>query len=318
MSPLWSLGAGFVVALALGQLVLPLLRRLKFGQTVRADGPKTHLQKTGTPTMGGVIFLLSTLVAALAFGPRETAVDAAIGFSLANGAVGFADDWVKIRRHQSLGVRARTKLALGIAFGLALGWVALGPLDLGTYVLIPFSHAVWHLSPGAYLLLVVLVGVGTTNAVNLSDGLDGLAGGLGMISAALFAAVAVAEGVFGVATFCLALAGAIGGFLYYNIHPARVIMGDVGAFGLGGALAAAAVLLRAELILPIVGIVFVAETLSVVAQVAYFRRTGKRLLRMSPLHHHFELSGMSETQVTMRFWLAAVLAAIIGYLAFLT
>lgn len=318
MSPLWALGGGFVVALALGWLVLPVLRRLKLGQAVRDVGPKTHLQKAGTPTMGGVIFLIGTLVASLLFGPRETAVDTALGFSLANGAVGLADDWIKVHRRQSLGVRARTKLSLGIAFGLALGWLALGPLDLGTYVLIPFSHSVWHLPAWGFVLLVVVVGVGTTNAVNLSDGLDGLAGGLGMIAAALFAAIAVSEGVFGVATFCLALAGAVGGFLYYNLHPAKVIMGDVGSFGLGGALAAAAVILRAELILPIVGIVFVAETVSVVVQVAYFRRTGRRLLRMAPLHHHYELSGLSETQVTVRFWVVAVLAAIIGYIAFLT
>lgn len=317
MSPLWALGGGFVVALAAGWAVLPLLTRLKVGQTVRDVGPKTHLQKTGTPTMGGVIFLLGTLVAALVFGPRERAVDTALGFSFANAAVGFADDWVKVRRRKPLGVRARTKLALGIALGLALGWLAIGPLDLGTSVLVPFSPVAWHLPAWGFLLLVVLVGVGTTNAVNLSDGLDGLAGGLGMVAAALFAAIAVSEGVFGVATFCLALAGAVGGFLYFNLHPARVIMGDVGSFGLGGALAAAAVLLRAELILPIVGIVFVAEALSVMVQVAWFRRTGRRLLRMSPLHHHFELSGMSETQVTVRFWLVAVVAAIIGYIAFL-
>lgn len=317
MSPLWALGGGFVVALVLGWAALPLLTRLRVGQTVRDVGPRTHLQKTGTPTMGGVIFLLGTLVAALGFGPRDTAVDAALGFSFANAAVGFADDWVKVRRRQPLGVRARTKLALGVLIGLALGWFSIGPLDLGTWVLVPFSHAVLRLPVWGFLLLVVLVGVSTTNAVNLSDGLDGLAGGLGMVAAALFAAVAVSEGVFGIATFCLALAGAVGGFLYFNVHPARVIMGDVGSFGLGGALAAAAVLLRAELILPIVGVVFVAEALSVMVQVAWFRRTGRRLLRMSPLHHHFELSGMSETQVTLRFWLVAVLAAVVGYIAFL-
>lgn len=316
MSPLWSLGAGFAIAFALGPIAIPLLRHLRLGQTVRDVGPQSHLQKTGTPTMGGLMFLAAATAATLIFGPRDDLAWTAIGFAWANGLIGFADDFLKVRLHRALGVRARTKLGLGIAAGLGLALVAIGPLGIGTAVRVPFSSALWHLSPGAYVLLVVLVAVATTNAVNLTDGLDGLAGGLGMIAAGLFALLAIGQGTFGLATFCLALAGGVGGFLYFNLHPARVFMGDVGSFGLGGALAGVAVLQRQELLLPIVGLVFVLEALSVAVQVLFFRRTKRRLLRMAPLHHHFELGGLRETTVVHRFWLVGILSAAIAYIAF--
>ncbi len=316
MSPLWSLGLGLLVSLALGPFVLPLLRRMRLGQTVREVGPQSHLQKTGTPTMGGVLFLVAATAATLAFAGRDDLALTAIGFMWANGLIGFADDFVKVRMRRPLGVRARTKLAFGIAAGLLLALLAIGPLNVGTSVRVPFSTQLWHLSPLAFAVLVVLVSVATTNAVNLTDGLDGLAGGLGMIAAGLFALLAIGQGTFGLAVFCLAIAGAVGGFLYFNLHPARVFMGDVGSFALGGALAAVAVLLRQELLLPVVGLVFVLEALSVVVQVLFFRRTGRRLLRMSPLHHHFELGGLRETQVVHRFWLLGIASAVLAYIAF--
>ncbi|MDA8345975.1 MAG: phospho-N-acetylmuramoyl-pentapeptide-transferase [Thermaerobacter sp.] len=316
MSPLWSLGLGFVISLGLGPLLLPVLRRLRLGQTVRDVGPQSHLQKTGTPTMGGLLFMVAATVATVVFAPRDDLAWTAIGFMWANGLIGFADDFIKVRMHRPLGVRARTKLGLGIVTGLALAWLALGPLNVGSSVRIPFSPLLWHLSSSAFVVLVVLVAVATTNAVNLTDGLDGLAGGLGMIAAGLFALLAIGQGTFGIAIFCLALAGAVGGFLYFNLHPARVFMGDVGSFGLGAALAAVAVLLRQELLLPIVGLVFVLEALSVAVQVLFFRRTKRRLLRMAPLHHHFELAGLRETQVVHRFWLLGIASAVLAYIAF--
>lgn len=316
MSPLWALGLGFTVALGLGPLMLPLLRRLRLGQTVRAVGPQSHLQKAGTPTMGGLVFLLAATVATLAFGPRDDLAWTALGFTWANGLIGFADDIIKVRMRRPLGVRARTKLAFGILAGLALALLAIGPLDIGTTVRVPFSAHLWHLGAGGFIVLVVVVSVATTNAVNLTDGLDGLAGGLGMIAAGLFALLAIGQGTFGLATFSLALAGAVGGFLYFNLHPARVFMGDVGSFGLGAALAAVAVMLRLELLLPIVGLVFVFEAISVIVQVVFFRRTGRRLLRMAPLHHHFELGGLRETQVVHRFWLIGIASAVLAYIAF--
>ncbi len=316
MSPLWSLGLGFALALVLGQIALPLLRRLRLGQTVREVGPQSHLVKSGTPTMGGLLFLVAASAAALAFGPRNDVMWAAIAFTWGNGLIGFADDFVKVRLHRPLGVRARTKLGVGVLLGLGFGALALGPLDLGTDVQVPFTHLVWHPDPAIFLLLVLATALATTNAVNLTDGLDGLAGGLGLIVAMLFAAFAVSDGIFSLATFSLALAGAVGGFLYYNLHPARVIMGDVGAFGLGGAIAAVAILLRLELVLVVAGLVFAAETLSVMVQVIWFRRTGRRLLRMAPLHHHMELGGMAETAVVYRLWLFGLLCAALAYVAF--
>ena len=234
MSPLWSLGGGFAAALALGALLLPVLRRLGAGQTVRDVGPASHLVKTGTPTMGGLVFLVGGTIAALAFGPRDDLMWTALGFTWASALIGFADDLVKVVRHRPLGVRARTKVGLGLIFGLALAFLALGPLAIGTEVRIPFVDGMWQLSPPLFVALVVCAGLSATNAVNLSDGLDGLAGGLCLIAVALFAGFAVGQGAFGIATVCLALAGAIGGFLYFNLHPARMFMGDVGAFGLGG------------------------------------------------------------------------------------
>ncbi len=313
MSPLWSLGLGFVIALGLGPIAIPALQRLRLGQIVRADGPQTHLQKSGTPTMGGLIFLIAATVATLAFSPRDDLAWAAVGFTWANGLIGLADDVLKVRFRRALGVRARTKLGLGIAAGLALALLAIGPLNVGTSVRVPFSATLLHLSPTAFILLVVLVAVATTNAVNLTDG---LAGGLGMIAAGLFALLAIGQGTFGIATFCLAIAGAVGGFLYFNLHPARVFMGDVGSFALGGALASVAVLLRQELLLPIAGLVFVLEALSVAVQVIFFRRTKRRLLRMAPLHHHFELGGLRETAVVHRFWLLGIASAVLAYIAF--
>lgn len=316
MSPLWSLGLGFALAFGLGPLAILLLRRLHFGQTVREVGPASHLAKTGTPTMGGLLFLVAASVAAIAFGPRDDLLWTALAFTWGNGLIGFADDFIKVRLRRPLGVRARTKLGLGAILGLGLGAVALGPLGIGTDVLVPFTHLVWQPDPVLFLLLVLATGLATTNAVNLTDGLDGLAGGLGLIVAMLFAAFAVADGVFSLATFSLALAGALGGYLYYNLHPARVMMGDVGSFGLGGAIAVVAVLLHLELVLVVAGLVFAVETLSVAVQVIWFRRTGRRLLRMSPLHHHLELGGLKETAVVYRFWIAGLICAALAYLAF--
>ena len=316
MSPLWSLGLGFALAFVLAPGMLPALRAFRFGQTVRAVGPASHLAKAGTPTMGGLLFLVAATAAAIAFGPRDDLLWTALAFTWGNGLIGFADDFVKVRLRRPLGVRARTKLGIGALLSLGFAAMALGPLHLGTEVRVPFTHLMWQMDPVLFTVLVLATGLATTNAVNLTDGLDGLATGLGLIVAMLFAPFAVADGVFSLATFGLALAGALGGFLYYNLHPARVFMGDVGSFALGGALAAIAILLRLELILVVAGLVFAVETLSVVVQVIWFRRTGRRLLRMSPLHHHMELGGMAETSVVYRLWLLGLLSAAAAYLAF--
>lgn len=314
MSDLLSFVLAAAIALLLGQPVIASLRQLKFGQSVREDGPKAHLAKTGTPTMGGVLFLVGGLAVALAMDGHSPSVLLFAMSVVAFGAVGFADDFVKIRLRRPLGLRGRDKVAIGILLALALAIGAQAWVHIGTGIVVPGLGLarVLTLPMWAYDVLVVFVVVGATNAVNITDGLDGLAGGLSAMVLAFFAAVA-SDVQQPLAIAALALSGGVVGFLFYNLHPAKVFMGDTGSLALGGAIAALAVLTRTELFLPLVGLVFVLETVSVIVQVISFRVFGRRVLRMSPLHHHFELSGWPETRVVGRFWAIGLVVAMIGY-----
>lgn len=316
-----------VGALILGPLIIPLLHRLKFGQMVRSDGPSRHLQKSGTPTMGGIIFILAIVMAVL-IGTQIVGIRPELGSRtgglvvllavVACGVIGFLDDYIKIALKRPLGLRAREKI-LGqvvVAAGLAVAAVFL--LGRGTDIVIPFSGFV---QPGGYvielgwwlfLLFTIVVLLGTTNAVNLTDGLDGLAAGSVAVAALAFSVIAVITDQHWVAMTLGAMAGGCLGFLYYNRYPARVFMGDTGSLALGGGLAAAAVLTRSELFLLLIGGVFVIETLSVIAQVVSFQLFGRRVLRMAPLHHHFELLGWPETRVVAAFWAVALISATVG------
>ncbi len=320
-------GIALVISLLLGPIVIPVLRRLKFGQRVRSDGPSRHLQKSGTPTMGGIIFILSStaavLLGILMLDDRPelgTRVDGLVvllvlvGF----GTIGFLDDYIKIVLKRPLGLRAREKLLGQVLIAVALAVVAVYGLGRGTDIVIPFSG---FLVPGGiaielgwwlFLAFTVFILLGTTNAVNLTDGLDGLASGLMAIAALAFAVIAVVSGHLWVALVLGAIAGGCLGFLYYNWYPARVFMGDTGSLALGGGLAAAAVLTRSEVFLAIIGGVFVIETLSVMAQVFSYQLFRRRVLRMAPLHHHFELSGWTETRVVFSFWAAGLILAVVG------
>lgn len=314
----WAFLVSLAVTLASGPLVIPLLRRLKFGQWVRDDGPARHLTKAGTPTMGGIMFLAGIAASALVFlrsSPEGLLVLAAtLGF----GAIGFADDFRKVVLRRPLGLRAREKLLAQALLAALVGAVAVSHLGRGTDFVVPFSGYVvpggWHLDWDwwIYLILEVLVIVGTANAVNLTDGLDGLAAGVTVPAALGLAAIAAVTGRSGVAVFLAALVGGCLGFLWYNHYPARVFMGDTGALALGGALGTAAVITRSELFLLVMGGVYVAEALSVILQVISFQLTGRRIFKMSPLHHHFELCGWSEPRVVRAFWLAGVVLAAVG------
>jgi len=324
---LLAAGIALVITLALGPLVIPLLRTLKFGQRVRSDGPRRHLQKAGTPTMGGVMFLAGTAVsvAVVFWLVRGTPAVTGIGEGLAVllvtlgfGLVGFLDDFIKIARRRSLGLRAREKLLGQVLVSTALAVAAVFALDRGTAVVLPFSG---FLAPGGlsldlgwwgFLLFTVVVLLATANAVNLTDGLDGLAAGATVIAALAFALIALATDQTWVAVVLGALAGGCLGFLYYNRYPARVFMGDTGSLALGGGLAAAAVLTRSELFLLFIGGVFLLETLSVILQVISFQLTGRRIFRMAPLHHHFELAGWSEVRVVVSFWVLGAALALCG------
>ncbi len=297
----------FAVAFLLGPVLIPLFRRMKFGQSIREDGPEAHRVKAGTPTMGGILFLIGLTVTVIAVFPGRESILVLV-VSLGLGAVGFVDDFIKAIRKKSLGLRAREKLLIQVIIGvvLALGAQTLG---VGTAVRVPFTDFFLHLG-FFWPFVVVFILISTANAVNLTDGLDGLAGGLTIIALAFFVLVGNPD----LSRSALALMGGLTGFLWFNLYPARVFMGDTGSLALGGALAAIAVLSGTELYLPIIGGIFLIETLSVILQVFFFRLRGRRILRMSPLHHHFELAGWSERRVVVRFWLAGLVLAVVGYL----
>ncbi len=306
---LWAFLAGIILA----PLFIRLFRQLDLGQQIREDGPRKHFKKAGTPTMGGVIFLLSFLPPVLIFAPQTMPLYLAVLMTFGNGLVGFFDDYLKVVRKQSLGLKARSKL-LGQLLLVVLFFVAWRGLGGSTALEIPFTAAAVDLGDMGYFFFLVLFFLGTTNAVNLTDGIDGLAAGTAILAFLAYTILANAQESVALAQFGAAMIGGVFAFLIYNLHPARVFMGDVGSLALGGALASMAVLTKTELYLVIIGGVFVLETLSVIIQVIFFKLTGKRVFRMSPLHHHYELGGHGEWRVVTGFWAAGFLFAVVGLL----
>ncbi|MEW6182598.1 MAG: phospho-N-acetylmuramoyl-pentapeptide-transferase [Bacillota bacterium] len=313
-----SFGVSFLVTVIAGLFLIPVLRRLRVGQSVRNDGPARHFSKAGTPTMGGVIFLLGITFTALFFSRGNKEALALLFVTLCFGMVGFLDDFLKVVRNRSLGLRAREKLLVQVVVSFGLVLFAVFFAGRGTDFTIPFSGLFrdggFHLDYGFgfFAIFTVLFVAGMANAVNLTDGLDGLAAGLTVIAASVYVFFALVVDKIGLAVDLSAVAGGCLGFLVYNRHPARVFMGDTGSLALGGALATAAVLTRSEPFLIIVGIVFIVEMLSVVIQVISFQLTGRRVFRMSPVHHHFELCGWSENRVVLSFWLAGLISGLVG------
>lgn len=300
--------AAFLVAVVLGWLLIPVFMRLKVGQSVRDVGPQRHLSKEGTPTLGGVIFLVAGLVIALIFMPRDNLGYLVLLMGLAYGSIGFADDFIKVVLKRPLGLKARHKLVGQFAAAI-LFYLALRALNFDNALMIPGIGLVnldW-----VYPIFVAVFMVGTSNATNLADGVDGLAGGLAVITFLGFAVIGWLTSLDGVTYVSVALAGGILGFLVFNLHPAKVFMGDTGALGIGGAVGALAVITQTELLfLALLGIVFVLETASVIIQVTYFRLTGRRVFLMAPIHHHFELKGWSEWKVCSWFWAVQALGAV--------
>jgi len=301
-----------VICAISGPLLIPLLRVLKFGQTVRSEGPKRHLKKSGTPTMGGIMFIVATVITTLIFAEHTAQVLLVLFVFLGFGLLGFLDDFLKVVLHRSMGLRAREKLAGQIVLGLTLGFLCIWLLRRGTVVAIP---NIVSFDLGLFFpLFTILVLVASTNAVNLTDGLDGLAAGLMVFSSLAYALIAYSQGQNDLMVFALAVTGGCLGFLIFNKYPAKVFMGDTGSLALGAALGVLAVLTKTELLLPVLGGVYVIETLSVIIQVIAFKTTGKRVFRMSPIHHHFELCGWKETKVVGVFWLMGLLFAILSVL----
>lgn len=323
-----SAGIALLISLLVGPFLIPVLRVLKFGQSIRDEGPKRHMQKAGTPTIGGLIFLFGITAAVLivAERPFSPGMITLLGITLGFGLVGFIDDFLKVVRRRNLGLRAWQKLLAQFVLAFILAAAATAVVGRDTHVGIPFTSL--DINFGLlYYPLVALVVVGTTNAVNLTDGLDGLAAGCTMVAAVGYIVISLLSLKEGLATvsvnpsdlpvFAAALAGGCLGFLRFNIHPARVFMGDCGSLALGGALAGLAVLTKSELVLVILGGVYVIEALSVIIQVISFQTRGKRIFRMSPIHHHFELGGWSESKVVLFFWLASIVFAFLGVLSYM-
>lgn len=313
LNSVMALGISAIIVIISGPILLPVLKNLRWGQRIRLDGPKLHLDKAGTPTMGGIMFLVSTSVASLIFGGREPAVYIILAAMWAYGLVGFADDYQKVVFKRSLGLKARHKIIAQVGISMGIGLLAVGLLGREPAIILPWNGESIFLG-WPYLLFILIVFVGTTNAVNLSDGLDGLAAGITFFVALTYVFIAMLLDKGSLASFAAALAGGCLGFLLYNYYPARVFMGDTGSLALGGALAGLAVVTGTELLLVVIGGVYVLEALSVILQVASFRFWGRRLLRMSPLHHHFELIGWQEPRVVTFFWALSFVMGIAGFL----
>ncbi|TDM03937.1 phospho-N-acetylmuramoyl-pentapeptide-transferase [Macrococcus carouselicus] len=306
----------FILTAILVPLFIPLLKRLKFGQSIREEGPKSHMKKSGTPTMGGLTFLLSTLLLSLIAlffvedrGPIILLILVTVGF----GLIGFIDDYIIVVKKNNQGLTSKQKFLFQILIAVLFYSVSrfLGLLDISTTINIPFTDAGLPLGI-LYIIFIVFWQVGFSNAVNLTDGVDGLATGLSIIAFGCYAYLAAVQNQHGIMLFTLILIGSLAGFLLYNKNKAKLFMGDTGSLALGGIIATVSIMLNQELTLLFIGLMFVAETLSVMLQVASFKLTGRRIFRMSPLHHHFELGGWSEWKIVLVFWAVGLLSGLIG------
>jgi phospho-N-acetylmuramoyl-pentapeptide-transferase len=304
----------FLITVLLAPLFIPFLRRLKFGQSIRDEGPQSHQKKTGTPTMGGIVFLVSIVITTFVMtgkysepGPETyLMILVTVGF----GLLGFLDDFIKVVMKRNLGLTSKQKL-LGQIVISVIFYLIFKQNDFPTTVSIPLTDISFELG-WFYCLFIIFWLVGFSNAVNLTDGLDGLVSGTSAIAFGALAVLAWSQSQYDVAIFGVAVVGAVLGFLVFNAHPAKVFMGDTGSLALGGAIATIAILTKLEIILILIGGVFVIETLSVILQVASFKTTGKRIFKMSPLHHHYELVGWSEWRVVVTFWTVGLLFAVLG------
>lgn len=308
----------FIIGMVMGKITIPLLRALKAGQSIRDVGPEWHNVKQGTPTMGGVIFIVATLFAVAADWTSIRAGDFSLVylylFALAYGLIGFLDDYIKVRKKRNLGLTALQKLVLQLVAAAVYLFVLYESGRLTFDLYIPFANVTFAIPHVVYFLFAMFVIVACVNAVNLTDGIDGLATGVTMPVMLFFGMVALRMQDDAVAKFSLALFGGLTAFLCYNFHPARVFMGDTGSLFLGAAVCGAAFALDMPLILIVVGLVYIVETVSVIIQVTYFKLThGKRVFRMTPIHHHFEMGGWSEVKIFTVFTLLTVALCILAW-----
>ncbi|MBP1889722.1 phospho-N-acetylmuramoyl-pentapeptide-transferase [Clostridium moniliforme] len=307
---LLALGLGFIISIILGPIFIPILHKFKFGQNIREEGPKSHLKKAGTPTMGGIIFIIAVTIAMLVMRYNVYSKGMIILYSMiAFGFIGFLDDMLKIIHKNNLGLRAWQKMLLLLLFSVAMAYYSY--TVLGSEIIVPFLG--FNINLGIlYIPFVIIYYAATTNAVNLTDGLDGLATTVTIIVLIFFTIVSYNNKSYEVATFSIALIGGLLGFLKYNAYPAKIFMGDTGSLALGGAIASIALMLKNPFVVVVVGGIYVFETLSVIIQVVSFKTTGKRVFKMAPVHHHFEQLGWSERKIVTIFSIITIILCIIG------
>ncbi|MDF2504535.1 phospho-N-acetylmuramoyl-pentapeptide-transferase [Clostridium sp.] len=313
---IYSVLVAFLISLLQGPILIPILHKLKFGQNIREEGPKSHRKKAGTPTMGGIIFIITTAITMFIMKDNiisnNTAIFAFI-CSLVFGIIGFLDDFLKIVHKRNEGLTAKQKSLLQLIASCIIAYYAY--VKVGTDIYIPFFRTTLQLNPIVYMIFIVFFLVAITNAVNLTDGLDGLATSVTLLVMTFFAIVAFAWHYYELSIFCGIMAGALLGFLKYNTFPAQIFMGDTGSLALGGAVAGIAIILKLPILVIIVGGIYVLETVSVILQVASFKLTGKRIFRMAPIHHHFEQLGWHETKVVAVFSIVTVILCLIALLS---
>jgi phospho-N-acetylmuramoyl-pentapeptide-transferase len=306
--------AAMLICIFLGPRFIEYLRLQEFGQHIREEGPEEHHEKAGTPTMGGLILFTSIAVPYLVLSDRDAASMAVFGVAVGSAAIGFADDYVKIVKRRSLGISARTKLLLQALLAIGLWYVAVEEVGLESTLELRIADTQLDIPDAAYLVLIFLVIAGASNAVNLTDGLDGLAAGCCAIVLLAYTAITfVTNEQDNLALLSACLVGGCIGILWFNSFPASIFMGDTGSLGLGGAIGALAVMTQTEILLLIIGGIFVIEALSVALQVAAFKWFRRRILLMAPIHHHFELLAWSETKIMLRFWIVAAVCSGIGF-----
>ncbi|MEZ0535664.1 phospho-N-acetylmuramoyl-pentapeptide-transferase [Caldicellulosiruptoraceae bacterium PP1] len=311
LDTIFSIILSFVIVLVLTPILIPFLRYLKCGQTVRNDGPQSHKKKSGTPTMGGIIILLGILITSLLFYSKYPKIGAPLVVTICFGIIGFIDDFIKVVLKRSLGLKAREKLVL--QFLISIVFLFFVYKYIGSDVYIPFINKYIDLGI-AYIPIMSVLMVLTVNAVNLTDGLDGLASGVTLIVSLFLAVISIFSKQNDMAIFSGALVGACMGFLRYNAHPASVFMGDTGSLLLGGAIFSVAVILKQPVLVFIIGGLYMIEALSVIIQVIFYKLTKKRVFRMAPLHHHFELLGWEEPKVVVLFWIVTIVFCLLALL----
>ena len=307
-----SVMISFAISVLLGPVVIPFLRRLKIGQTERTEGPESHLKKNGTPTMGGILILISVVITSLLFVRQYPRIIPVLFLTLGFGLVGFLDDYIKVVLRRSMGLRAWQKFALQILVTSVFTFYLLHYTDVSLAMKVPFLEGIYLDFGWFNIPILFFVVIGTVNGTNFTDGLDGLASSVTVLVATFFTVVAIGTNS-GIEPITCAVVGALLGFLLFNVHPASVFMGDTGSLALGGFVAAAAIMMQMPLFIVIVGLIYLVEVLSVMMQVTYFKATGgKRIFKMAPIQHHFELCGWSETRVVAVFSIVTALLCLLA------